>query len=73
MIAFITICHTEAAAILDLPFFPGRAVPANPEALCETMHWDSSGLVQNRECQAIVAGKRDVLCESANVRSPTCD
>ena len=26
-----------------------------------------SGLVQDREYQAIAAGKRDVLCESTNV------
>jgi len=39
-------------------------------ALSETMQWGSNGLVQNRECQVIVAGKRDVLCESA---SHTCD
>ena len=32
-----------------------------------------SGLVQDREYQAIAAGKRDVLCESTNVRSHTCD
>jgi len=35
-----------------------------------------SGLVQDREYQAIAAGKRDkrdVLCESINVRSHTCD
>ena len=31
------------------------------------MRWGPSGLVQNREWQAIVAGKRDVLCESANL------
>ena len=32
-----------------------------------------SGLVQDRKYQAIVAGKRDVLCESVNIRSHTCD
>jgi len=35
-----------------------------------------SGLVQDREYQAIAAGKRDkrdVLCESTNVRSHTCN
>ena len=32
-----------------------------------------SGLVQDREYQVIAAGKRDVLCESTNVRSHTCD
>ena len=32
-----------------------------------------SGLVQDREYQAIAAGKRDVLCESVNIRSHTCD
>ena len=32
-----------------------------------------SGLVQDREYQTIAVGKRDVLCESTNVRSHTCD
>ena len=32
-----------------------------------------SGLVQDSKYQAIAAGKRDVLCESTNVRSHTCD
>ena len=35
-----------------------------------------SGLVQDREYQAIAAGKRDkrdVLCENTNVRSHMCD
>ena len=32
-----------------------------------------SGLVQDREYQAIAAGKRNVLCESTIVRSHTCD
>ena len=32
-----------------------------------------SGLVQDREYQAIAAGKRDVLCESVYVRSHMCD
>ena len=32
-----------------------------------------SGLVQDREYQTIAVGKRDVLCESTNVRSHHCD
>ena len=32
-----------------------------------------SGLVQDHEYQAIAAGKHDVLCESTNVTSHTCD
>ena len=47
------------------------AVPANSGALCETMDWDSGGLVKDPEYQAIPVGKRDMLCESTNVRSHT--
>ena len=48
-----------------------RAVPANLGALCETMDWGSGDLVKDHEYQAIPVGKRDMLCESTNIRSHT--
>ena len=50
-----------------------RVVPANSGALCKTMDWGPSSLVQDHEYQGIAAGKHDVLCESTNVTSHTCD
>ena len=57
--------------VLDLGTDEHRAVPANSGAPVRNNGLGPSDLVKDHEYQAIPVGKRDMLCESTNVRSHT--